>query len=322
MPQLIVEECTRNGVHVAYHRVTELPVRIGRAFDNEIVLNDPYVSPQHLVLEAGDDGWIAIDQNSDNGTFIGRNNKFTGAKAIVSGDQLTVGRTLLRIWSPAHAVAPSLRLPAQTDSHQRMVIPVYAVISILFTAAALTFSRFLETAKQASPLSLFANAIPLLSFTFVWAGIWACAGFIVRRKGHYGLQLMVANGALVFVLLLTALTEYIDYFTNGAISTDIVQYSGMAILSTLLLFSNLAISTGIANLRRAAIALFIGSGIVATVAITDRAESFEKKITPEYSRTLKPPYAKIARSTTLEKFIKESEALFDVVQRTNGKTGR
>jgi hypothetical protein len=47
------------------------------------------------------------------------------------------------------------------------------------------------------------------------------------------------------------------------------------------------------------------------VALTDYASRIENRLTPEYSQTLKPPYAPVARNISPEQFIRESEHLFD-----------
>jgi hypothetical protein len=312
MPELIIEELTRSGIHICYHRVTELPVRIGRALDNDIVLADPFVSPYHFVIEKIDEGMIIIDQGSDNGTFIGRNRnkRIEVPTAIDSGDQVTIGRTLLRIWSPTHQVLPALRLPAQQSIAQRIVIPMVSFTSLIFTTAIVTLHQFLDTAKQTKLISLFANALPYLFFPFLWAGIWACAGFILRRKSHYGFQLIIANGALIFIVIVASLTEYVDYLSGSVKIADIVQYSVMALLLAILLYANLSIAIGRTDIRRAVIALIIAVGVIAAIAITDHAESFENRLMPEYSQTLKPPYFHITRHVTLDQFTKESETLF------------
>jgi hypothetical protein len=307
---LIVEVLGRAGAPCKLHKADRFPVRIGRAFDNDLVLSDPYVSPLHLIIEMGDNGWIAVDQNSTNGTTVAKTGPIAHAVEVQSGDQLLVGRTVLRLWSPSHLVPEALPLQPQRSLARRAVTPLLSIASICCAVAFIMLTEFLDTAKQAKPLSLLANALPLCSFPFLWAGIWASAGFIVRRRSRYGLQLALANGAFVCVFLMTAFAEYIDYFTSSVGISDLVQYAGMAILATLLLYSNIRIATGVGDARRAIISFVIGGAVVAAVAVTDRAESVENRSTPQYSRTMKPPYAKLAKSVALDKFIKDSERLF------------
>lgn len=310
MPEMIIEECSRGGVHLFFHRVEKLPVLIGRAFDNDIVIADPYVSPVHLVIEKGERGWIASDKRSENGSFIDKNIKINETAELVSGDQVTIGRTQLRFWSPGHAVPRTLRLPAPQSIAQRFVVPLLAVITLIGVCAAFTVHQFLDNATRMKAISHLASALPYLFFPLLWAGTCACAGFIVRRRSNFDLQLIVSNCALLGVLALTSLVEFIDYFTCDATAADIAQYAGIALIIILLLFCNLSITTGIADLRRAVISTVIGIGIIATVALTDFAARFEKRITPEYSQTLKPPYARIGKSIPLDRFIKDCESLF------------
>jgi hypothetical protein len=311
MPKIIIEELTRGGVHNCYHRIADLPVRIGRALNNDIVIADPYVSPLHLVIEQGEHGWIAVDQGSGNGSFIVNSRKIEGTAEIVSGDLIIIGRTQLRLLSPEHPVPKELFLPARQSPARRAIGPLLAFLSLVGVWIALTIEQFLGNSNQIKLISLFAGALPYLFFPLLWASICACAGFIVLRRAQFALQLIVANGALVCILALTLLSEYVDYFTCSTLTADIMQYTGMALITATLLFINLAITTGTADLRRAVISLVIGGSAIAAVALNDYAARFENRITPEYSQTLKPPYAKIAQSKPLDGFILEYESLFN-----------
>jgi hypothetical protein len=310
MPEIIVEECSRGGVHFCFHSVSSLPVRIGRAFDNDIVIADPFVAPVHLIIEKGEQGWQAVDQGSGNGSFIGKGAKIEKTAALISGDTVTIGRTLLRFWSPGHRVPAELSLPAQQSRVRRIVMPTLAVMSLIGVSGALTMHQFLENATRVKTISHIAGALPYLLFPLLWAGTCACAGFIVRRRANFSLQLMASNVALFCVIALASLADFVDYFTGSTTASDITQYAGIVLITILLLFSNISIITGIANVRRAMLSAVIGIGIIAAVALTDIAARSEKRITPEYSQTLKPPYAKIAKSISLDRFIGNCESLF------------
>jgi len=51
-------------------RVDQVPIRIGRGVDNDLVLRDVRVSRQHAAIEPAADGWIIRDMNSTNGTYL------------------------------------------------------------------------------------------------------------------------------------------------------------------------------------------------------------------------------------------------------------
>jgi hypothetical protein len=319
MAELIIEILTRNGAHAAFHKVERLPVTIGRAFDNDLILPDPYVSPRHLVIEAGSENCIAIDQGSENGTFLLSSGKIEAPTELASGSRLLVGRTVIRVWSPSHIV-PGAQPSAQIPRKEHHAVPVISVLSILVTGAFVTLLQFLNVAKETKPMALIANALPLLIFPFLWAGIWASAGFIVRRRGNFGTQLIIANIAFMLILIFAGVAEYVDYFTCSVKAGNLFQYACMAILASLALFQSLKTATGNARFKRALLSLVIGTGIVAAIAVTEHADTFEKSIAPDYSQTLKPPYVKIAKSANLDSFIKESKRLF--VDKKTGTEGK
>lgn len=62
---------------------------LGRALDNDIVLESSEVSRHHARIELQSDGMRIIDLNSTNGTRV--NGRSVRSQAIVSGDEITFG---------------------------------------------------------------------------------------------------------------------------------------------------------------------------------------------------------------------------------------
>ena len=66
-----VEVLSRHHDVVARYRCDD-DVRIGRAYDNDVVLDDPYVAPHHLHLGRNEDGRLqADDLGTVNGLSVG-----------------------------------------------------------------------------------------------------------------------------------------------------------------------------------------------------------------------------------------------------------
>ncbi|HEY8600770.1 MAG TPA: FHA domain-containing protein, partial [Thermomicrobiales bacterium] len=66
-----------------------LPVRLGRAGENEIVLNTAAVSRQHARIERDGAGVVLIDNGSSNGTFVG--GRRITREPLADGATLTLG---------------------------------------------------------------------------------------------------------------------------------------------------------------------------------------------------------------------------------------
>src|SRR5437867_9708148 len=67
---------------------------IGRANDNDIVLNDFSVSRRHAYLKKEDDDWVIYDNQSTNGVRV--NEKAVPRAVVRDGDHALIGTFVLR----------------------------------------------------------------------------------------------------------------------------------------------------------------------------------------------------------------------------------
>src|SRR5262249_55578129 len=74
---------------------------IGRANDNDVVLNDFSVSRRHAVVRRENDAWVLYDNQSTNGVRV--NDRLGPRAAIVSGDEAAIGTFVLRFREEAEA---------------------------------------------------------------------------------------------------------------------------------------------------------------------------------------------------------------------------
>jgi DNA-binding NtrC family response regulator len=72
-----------------------LPLRVGSAPGNEVVLADPSISRHHLALEHGPHGIIVRDAGSTNGVWLGGHRVQEGV--IDEGGRITVGETVVEL---------------------------------------------------------------------------------------------------------------------------------------------------------------------------------------------------------------------------------
>jgi len=69
-------------------------VTIGRASDNDVVLDDDQVSRRHAVLRRQNGSYVITDMGSRNGTFV-NDKRITAPQPLNIGDTIQVGRTYL-----------------------------------------------------------------------------------------------------------------------------------------------------------------------------------------------------------------------------------
>src|SRR3954454_10389682 len=98
-----VEILSRHRDVTARFRSNGPELRIGRGYDNDVIVDDPYVAARHLRVFRDEAGQlVAEDSGSVNGTFVdgGRSRL---ARIIVDGSKtLRIGQTWLRIREIGH----------------------------------------------------------------------------------------------------------------------------------------------------------------------------------------------------------------------------
>ncbi len=76
--------------------LTGVPITLGRASDNTLVLDDDYASAHHARLRPFDAGWIVEDLGSTNGTYVEKG-KITAPTPIATGVPVRIGKTSLEL---------------------------------------------------------------------------------------------------------------------------------------------------------------------------------------------------------------------------------
>lgn len=119
--------------------LAEGTVRIGRQSDNEITLNDLFVSRHHAELRNTPSGWEIRDCGSKSGTFV--NERAVNSALLQPGDEIRLGRTLLRL-GEAHrtdetVIAVTDQIPTEATIHSLRVTgaPEAGLTRVLVDAA-------------------------------------------------------------------------------------------------------------------------------------------------------------------------------------------
>jgi ABC-type multidrug transport system ATPase subunit len=94
-PARPVGETTVARPPTAVHPIDQVVIRIGRATDNHVVLDDLLVSRHHAVLRRSGDQWELVDNNSANGSYV---NGHRIIRAIIGPDDIVgIGHQLLHL---------------------------------------------------------------------------------------------------------------------------------------------------------------------------------------------------------------------------------
>lgn len=328
-PLVVIEVLDERGGVRSRTRLAAFPATIGRGYDSQVIVDDPYACARHLrVVEGEDGGLVAEDAGSVNGTWLLGGHADAVRERVervplAAGTELRVGRTVLRVRMPDEPVPATLvdRVPAGVGTRDAGAAPAgggiagwrpstrasvgVAVAAYAAFAVHAYFTTFERTATAAVVLRPLANGWLL----GLWAGVWALAGRATSHRFSYAAHLAVAVAAGVSALALVEGVEWLEFLIpdNGLVYLCVVV-AAFALVAGLLA-AHLAIAAPAprrALWRRAVTATAALAGLIALVAA---ASDDEFSIKLDDPGQLKPASGEWARSVDVAGFMEEAAKL-------------
>lgn len=312
MAKIIIEVLNRLGHSIERHKFDQLPVRIGRSYRNDLIVSDPHVSPEHCLIHENENGWQVEDRHSQNGTHVKHHSDNGPPDFLHSGDDIIIGRCRLRVYSPDHQVAATHPMPTISQFEKLIGQPVTMFIIIMLTLIVMMINHQLLTIRTIGIEKLVATALPAILGACLWAGIWAFVGRVIRHKASFSTQLSISVLFALSLLLINNLGQYISFITSSVLTAKVAEVllTGMALIS--LLYINIDNATRATPRARLITSHAITWSLLLFALFMEFAAKPEFTNAPAFSSTLKPPFAKLAPSQSLEDFLKDSDSVFRV----------
>jgi hypothetical protein len=307
--QVIVEVLDGRGGVRGRTKLDRFPATIGRAFSNDVILDDPYASPVHLRLTRDVEGaLVAEDCESENGTFeAGRQVRIAGIP-VRPGLQLRVGRTPLRFRDPGEPVEATI-LERGADIWNRLESTPVALTICAVALAALTLNGWLNSYERTTVAKQVNTSLAALAALGLWAGIWALASRASRHRFNFLAHLALASTIVTGFLLVSQVTEWTYVFVPESGLSELLGFVFLPVLAVGLLAGHLAFASAMprrAQLRMAVVVIGVVFGFVALSSYADRDDF---STTLEYQSTIKPVRADWVRAVTVDEFFKEAATL-------------
>jgi hypothetical protein len=213
-----IEILDKAGTVVSRQRVRAGAITVGRGYDNDLVIDDPFVSPAHLRIayhdESADGGagglWLE-DLATQNGTFdvIRQAN----VKRLLVGDEVSVhiGHTGLRVRRTSFEVAPALPLAA---TYAPLSAIGYGNAALFMMAAFIAFVTLSAWLSQTSEFKLAAYLPGAVIFPLVvlgWAGIWTLLTRLVTAHGQFFRHAAIAFAFMVALFVVDLIADFATY---------------------------------------------------------------------------------------------------------------
>lgn len=305
MGQLIhIELLDRRGSVASRHAARFLPLRIGRAYDNDLVLDDPYAAPYHAVVQRAPAGELEIvDAGSKNGLFrAGAKNRF-GRERVNPSARYRAGRTEFRVRAGDHPVAAEL--PDRGARGLRE--PLAALAALLAVVAALVLEAWSGAVERGQLAKLVVTPVLAVVALLLWAGAWGLAGRLLSGERRVAAHVAVASLALLGIFLANRL-DYVAF----ALSVPQVDLVGLFAIGAALAWGlrrHLALATERpgrgATLAAAAVAAAC-VGLFALLAQLWRADDPNRMA---YLKHIKLPETRLVEATETARFFLDTEQI-------------
>lgn len=307
MAEVILETIQR-GVH-SYHKIHSFPVTMGRAFDNDIILQDVTISAHHLVIEQQGDKYLIKNLSEENGTKL--EGKTLGTEAV----ELNVPASFQLSNLKARLLATDM--PVEETYVQScsgffcfFSSPMWAMLLLFATVAVFFIERYLETPVAKEPLYYLSNVLPsvwtLLGITVIISGI--------TRISTHRWEIIPAISIASLVFLVPQLFDYIGHYVSYLFTSDslgswlknIASFMIIPILLALFIVKTIHAkwlpALGIAALVYSP---FLAYQVIGLVDDLNLKSGFSE--IPAYSQTLLPNDTRLNTTISLDQFINEAD---------------
>ncbi len=309
--QLIVEVLDRRGQVASRHRLTTLPATLGRGYRCAVILDDRYVSPEHVQLDVDPDGGlVATDLDSLNGLREVVSRRRVQTVPIQPGTRILVGQTVLRFCFPDQPVPPAVHERAGAFAVGPLTLTPARGLAVGVAAAAWigldTFLASFDAERAATGLAAFVGTGVVIA---IWAGVWALLGRLLVHRPRFALHVGLAGFAVVVTALMATLAGYAEFLApDGSTAAGVEGGVGLIVFGGLIAGS-LALSTSLSRTRRLAIGFGLAISIAALVGLAVLSFDSDSGRAARFEGDIKTFGRSWLRVTTPDAFFADVEGL-------------
>lgn len=310
---LIIEQLNRQGDVVALHKFQQGTVRLGRGYDNDLVLTDPHVSAHHARLEQADDGhWTLHDLASDNGSFDGRQRPISQV-GLASGASFYLAECQFRLLDSQHPVAPAVPLNRAALRLNRLGHPLQLLVWFLLVFAFDLGEFWLNAGasedarwqQQLIRLPLYALAL------MVWPACLTLWSRFNHRHGYFRPQLALMLLATIAFSVWQLVSPWLSFNFNGPTWFYWLDEAVTAALLFMLLLGNFTLALQQTTVRKilmctGMVLLFSGQSVVQRLWLQDNP-----RLAPSYDETLMPAPWYVVPPQTTDDALTQAQQLFE-----------
>ena len=304
-----VEVVDRSGNVQHRVRVEQLPFRVGRALDNDLVLDDPYVCPHHAEIR-GEEQTELVDCGSLNGCFHGTDRERKPRIALAGNADLRIGHTLLRFRAVDESLPATLADPMAGSRWLGLDRLRWAIAAMAGSAGFVIAEQIIGSTQTVRLGVIVSSAAPALIVLALWALTWSLVNRVVAHRFHYAGHLAIGGFGVITASLMEALGNYLGFAFSAEERVATFASISNAVLISVLIFGHLRLIS-----RGSTRGLLLPAGLIGiaflALAILPNARDGQFRSEPEISASLKPPIAALRGGRDSQTYYQDATRALD-----------
>lgn len=303
---MLVEVLDVHGHVQNRHRVSGAggQCRIGRSLACDLVIDDAYAAPEHVLLTLQQDGLTHVqDLGTRNGVRL-EGRLIGGAGRTMANGELLVGRTRIRIRSQDGALQPERLF--RRDLLRRYRTP----LALAGVALCLAFAAFLQWLGAPDALSarvLVAELLTLAGLT-AWVGVWSLVSRLTLGAWQVRIHLAIAAlcvGSCVWWLWLYQVAAFALQWR----SLGMVAAAGAAAIVVAAAYLHLRNATLFQRFTSALLAMLVPVLWAGLLWLVDLQIDPRTVNRVAMGADIQPPYTRLSASTDLGDYLADAMTL-------------
>ncbi len=277
-------------------------VHVGRAYDNDLIIDDPFICPHHLTLQWTDDKIQVTDRQSLNGIDVENGASSETPYEMQCGEQLRIGRTTLRFRSAHFSVAPTRIDVKSLAMISLFTRPLVQITTFLLLVGLLLLNNYLGTTREYEILKAFPEVVVLLVVVIFWAMLWSFASRVMLHRWNFWCNCSVA---FVILFLQYLCEEWIAYFTFAFgfdEANTLLNYGISYLLLGVMLYLHLHFASLALPKQLLKGAFGVSTVFIGLMAMFHLSQQGDFEYRPSYDVTFKAPVFKLVGSQSTDEF--------------------
>ncbi|MEP0354768.1 FHA domain-containing protein [Paraglaciecola sp.] len=307
---IVLELLSRKNIPLKHFKFEQDYVNVGRDFNNDLRLDDPYVCPSHMLVAMDPESGLLMVNDCKSANGIKVNNKFVTQAKLNPQDIIKVGRTRLRIIDTKAPLAEAIPLSELEENLSWLNrVPLAVALSMMCLGLMLVL-QFFSSVNEFNILKALPTELSELAAFCIWPLCFAVLAKVVKKESHLISQVNLTLLMFLFVNVLLLSKNIVIFNIHPGGWFAWLELLLLAVLTGGFIWLTLFIGFHQTNRRRNIISFLMTATITTPIYVLGFLNSGDFNPRPMYDPILLPPTYDVTGSIDTQEFLEKTESLF------------